>query len=236
MWNVSNYSKWVLLGILSVCPALVSTNALANSFTFGVVGESALFNYSLDLGGGNFLTATTEYTVDAISANSVTFTTVVRNTSSTTTNQGIHSIGFKSTAPMLQQIGSSLTQIAGGTGTFINVLIDTNFPGFQTVEMCAQVGNNCSGGAQGSSIGEGVGGFDNFSLTLAYAAPSTTTPPSFIIDSPLIRFKGDLGSYTFEACENGCGRNPIPEPSTMLLFGTGLATLVGWRYRKRVKS
>ena len=28
---------------------------------------------------------------------------------------------------------------------------------------------------------------------------------------------------------------PIPEPSTMLLFGTGLAALVGWRYRKGVK-
>ena len=30
--------------------------------------------------------------------------------------------------------------------------------------------------------------------------------------------------------------NPIPEPSTMLLFGTGLAGLMAWRYRKGVKS
>jgi len=28
---------------------------------------------------------------------------------------------------------------------------------------------------------------------------------------------------------------PIPEPSTMLLFGSGLASLAAWRYRKRVK-
>jgi len=26
---------------------------------------------------------------------------------------------------------------------------------------------------------------------------------------------------------------PIPEPSTMILFGTGLAGLMGWRYRKK---
>lgn len=29
--------------------------------------------------------------------------------------------------------------------------------------------------------------------------------------------------------------NPIPEPSTMLLFGSGLAGLAAWRYRKSVK-
>ena len=30
--------------------------------------------------------------------------------------------------------------------------------------------------------------------------------------------------------------DPIPEPSTILLFGSGLAGLAAWRYRKSVKS
>lgn len=34
----------------------------------------------------------------------------------------------------------------------------------------------------------------------------------------------------------GEGVNPIPEPSTMLLFSSGLAGLAAWRYRKSVKS
>jgi hypothetical protein len=33
----------------------------------------------------------------------------------------------------------------------------------------------------------------------------------------------------------GC-TDPIPEPSTMLLFGTGLAALAAWWYRKSVKG
>lgn len=227
MRKILNHSTSVLLGVFSVGLAMISSNAFAIGFTFDAVGDMATFDYSLDIGGGNILTGTTKYTATAISANSITLSTVVTNTSSTGTNQGIHSIGFKTTDPMIQQSGSSLSQIVGGTGTFVNVLIDTTFPGFQTVEMCAHVGNNCSGGNQNLSIGEGK--FDNFLLTLAFASPSATTPPTFQVDSPLIRFKGDLGSITGEASKS------LPEPSTLLLFGTGLSGLILGRWKDSIK-
>ena len=35
---------------------------------------------------------------------------------------------------------------------------------------------------------------------------------------------------------NPGGADPIPEPSTLLLFGTGLAALAAWRYRKGVNA
>lgn len=49
-----------------------------------------------------------------------------------------------------------------------------------------------------------------------------------------VEFSGPLeGNQRFNM---SVSQTPIPEPSTMLLFGTGLAGLVAWRYRKNVKS
>ena len=48
-------------------------------------------------------------------------------------------------------------------------------------------------------------------------------------------FWPNQGAISHVALYSGSGE-PIPEPSTMLLFGTGLAGLVAWRYRKQKTS
>ncbi len=40
-------------------------------------------------------------------------------------------------------------------------------------------------------------------------------------------------AYAWAVRDGDVGQAPIPEPSTMMLFGTGLAGLISWQYRKK---
>jgi len=66
-----------------------------------------------------------------------------------------------------------------------------------------------------------------------YVQPNQVSNYTIWIPGTLVNTTGvydDLGSWLVR----GSSPNPIPEPSTMLLFGSGVAGLGLWRYRKSV--
>jgi hypothetical protein len=137
----------------------------------------------------------------------------------------------------LTSFGFGLTPNATGFSNIVNGSIYswgfTNFPSFQTVDVCAFAGINCAGGAfAGLNQNQGLLPNDIMSITIfgSFANGVTFNPIA-------ARFQTAVGSFNFDGtvCP-GCGPNPqippIPEPASVVLLASGLA-LAARRLRTR---
>jgi hypothetical protein len=207
-----------LLGVLMAVGLFMSQGAMpgkamADAFTIANVTDDFSVIWSKSVPGGQ-LTATGFFDVLAISSSEIQLQITVTNTMNPSLHEAVNSFGFN-TNPAVTASYITTGAVFEGLGN------DTNFPSFQKIEVCVFAAQNCDGGAYPQLLQGGAS--DTVKLLLAGNFGST---PSLTLSAFPIKFQGDLGSFEF-------GGTPVvtPEPSSLLLFGSGIVGVAAWRWR-----
>jgi len=206
------------------------------TFTFDDPATDTLvttYDFTAD---GAHITTTVTYDLTSISGTQAQFDVTIQNTTATSepgTNR-IVSFGVDVVTPTLT--GASATNSLPTAGEW-DATVTTNFPGFQSVDLCSYAGPNCSGG---SSEGVAEGQTDTFHLTLLGDFASATPSPSVTFQSPFpgkFQAVGTAGrSFEVDAC-TGCEPTPVPdeglpEPGTLALLALGVLGIYATGRRK----
>jgi PEP-CTERM motif len=227
---MTHYGKKTLVVATLATAAALALASPAHA-TIVTQGSDIIYNVSQPVTGTD-LTATLEFSNFNFSSGggntTVTFTTDVANTTqqgslSTSNWQSVRLTAF---AYDTDPNATNATDTSSIYDTFLN----TNFPSFQTVDVCLSSGPTCSGGSNG---GLSPGGTDTFTQTLTFSGTISSFDFGIGANEQLAtKFQTAFGSFETGTNPGGPPIQEAPEPASMALLG---GALVGFGILRRRK-